>query len=196
MHERQAVIFGIVLSFLALAFAAAAGIYSGTLSLPWANRTFATETTSPPPTVPPAPCPPADALPVAANQVTLNIYNGAGVAGLAASTAQSLGERGFLVGVTDNAPTEYDGVVHLTFGMAGVASAYTIAAHFPETVMTLDARADASVDVTLGTEYTAMIALEDVQLDPAVPLVGPEGCIPYETLVTPAPTDTAAPPAA
>ena len=192
MHERQAVVFGILLSFMALAFATAAGVYTGTLELPWAQRTFDAKPT-PTETKPPAPCPPAGAVPVAAGTITVNVYNGAGTAGLAALTASSLTERGFLVGVTENATSRYTGTARVSFGLAGTAQAYTVAAHIPEAVLFLDGRADATVDVTLGSSFVSLKDPTAVGLDPAVPLVGAKYCVPFEQFTPTTPTATTTP---
>lgn len=199
MHERQAVIFGVLMAFLALAFATAAAIYTGNLELPWAKKDFLV---APTPTITriPAPCPPVGALPVAANQITVNVYNGAGITGLAGTTAATLTERGFVVATTANAISSYTGTARISFGYAGVAQAYTIAAQIDDAELLIDGRVDASVDVTLGEAFLALRAAENVTLDPAVPLVGAPGCVPFESLA-PAPTptstvDPAAPPAA
>lgn len=191
MHERQAVIFGVLLAFLALAFVTAAAVYTGRLDLPW-DREFTSEPT-PTASHNPEPCPPVGALPVAANEITVNVYNGAGISGLARTTGAALTERGFVVATTANA-TPYTGTARINFGYTGVAQAYTLAAQIDDVELQLDGRQDASVDVTLGEAFLAIKAPENVGLDPAVPLTGQPGCIPYETLIPPT-TPTAAPPA-
>ncbi len=193
MHERQAVVFGVLLAFLALAFVTAAAIYSGKLEMPWASREFQSEPT-PTPTRDVIPCPPAGALPVAADQITVNVYNGTEISGLARTTADALTERGFLVATTANALGSFDGTARIDFGYSGVAQAYTIAAQVDDAVLHLDTRPDATVDVVLGSAFLALKAPENVGLDPAVPLVGASGCTPLETLDPPA-APTTAPPA-
>ena len=192
MHERQAVVFGVLLAFLALAFVTAAAIYSGKLEMPWASRDFQSEPT-PTPTPEVVPCPPAGALPVAADQITVNVYNGTQISGLARTAAASLTERGFLVATTANSLTSFDGTARINFGYAGVAQAYTIAAQIDDAVLKLDTRPDTTVDVTLGEAFLALKAPENVGLDPAVPLVGPTGCVPLEMLAPTAAPTTPAP---
>lgn len=182
MHERQAVIFGVLVAFLALAFVTAAAVYTGNLNLPWTARDF-TEMPTPTATQQPVPCPPAGALPVAANTITVNVYNGAGTSGLAKTTADALAARGFLPGVTANAVSSFDGTARISFGPAGIAQALTLAAHVDDPDFFLDARADASVDITLGSAFLALKAPEAVTLDPAQPLVGAPGCVPYDQYV-------------
>ena len=184
IHERQAVIFGVLLAILAVAGVSAAAIYTGNLNVPFFARGFSSKPT-PTATRQPAPCPPQGALPVAANSIKVNVYNGANRAGLAASAAVALTQRSFTVGVTANATTQFVGSVQISFGVAGVAQAYTVAAHFKNPVLLLIARADpkdTSVDVTLGSDFDALVPPDQVALDPATPLVGQPGCVPVEQL--------------
>lgn len=190
MHERQAVVFGVILAFLALAFVSAAAIYTGNLSLPWASRAFSSKPT-PSPTLVPVPCPPAGALPVPANQITVNVYNGAGAVGLASTTATALGTRGFKVAATSNAISSYAGTARISFGVKGIAQAYTIAAYIDGAEFQLDARQDPSVDVTLGGKFLALKAADKVALDPAKPLVGPLGCVPFDQYISAVPAASA-----
>ncbi|NUU19560.1 LytR C-terminal domain-containing protein [Cellulomonas humilata] len=184
MHERQAVIFGVLLAALALAGLGAAAVFTGSLHLPVFAREFASEP-SPTSTQDPYPCPPAGALPVAAAQVTVKVYNATTRVGLAGATAEGLAARGFVIALTENALATYDGTARIIFGTTGVAQAYTLAAHLDGAVLVLDARADASVDLALGAEFAELKPADTVLLDPAVPLVAPEGCIPFDQVVAP-----------
>lgn len=184
MHERQAVIFGVLLAGLALAGLGAAAVFTGSLDLPVFAREFAAEP-SPTATQDPYPCPPAGALPVPTNQISVKVYNATTRVGLAGATAASLAERGFVIVVTENAPATYDGKARIIFGTTGVAQAYTLAAHIDGAVLVLDARADATVDVALGGEFAELNPSDTVVLDPAVPLVAPEGCTPFDQVVAP-----------
>ncbi len=58
----------------------------------------------------------------------------------------------------------------------------------------VDARQDATVDVTLGGQFVGLKAADKVTLDPAKPLVGPPGCIPYAQFAAAAPTPTGSAP--
>lgn len=190
MHERQAVVFGVLLAGLAVAGLGAAAVFTDAINLPWAQREFASAAT--PTTTPdPVPCPPDGALPVSADQITINVLNGAGRSGLAKQTATDLGARGFLIAVVDNASVDAT-ATRVAFGVNGVAQAYTVAAHIPNAVLYLDARADATVDVILGSSFEALTDAAATGLDPAVPLVAPAGCVPLAELVTPAATTPAA----
>ena len=146
MHERQAVIFGVLLAALALAGLGAAAIFTGSLSLPFFARDFA-KVPTPTASQDPYPCPPAGALPVAANQITVKVFNATTRVGLAGATGAALTERGFIVASAENATATYDGTARIIFGVTGVAQAYTLAAHIDGAVLVLDPRADASLDV-------------------------------------------------
>jgi LytR cell envelope-related transcriptional attenuator len=193
MHERQAVIFGVLLAGLAVAGLGAAAMFTGSLELPGFARDFKSvpSATS---TQDPYPCPPAGALPVPYAQVTVNVFNATSRVGLAGSTTADLQERGFVVAVTENATAKYDGTARIIFGTPGVAQAYTLAAHVDGAVLVLDARTDATVDLALGAEFAEIKPVDTVVLDPAVPLVAPEGCIPFDQVTAPeAPAPTEAP---
>ncbi len=197
MHERQAVIFGVLLAVLALAGLGAAAVFTGSLNLPVFAREFASEP-SPTASQDPYPCPPAGQLPVPYAQVTVKVYNATNRVGLAGATAAALKDRGFVIGATENFSVTYDGIARIVFGTAGVAQAYTLAAQMDGAVLFLDPRADPSVDLVLGGQFPELKPVEAVVLDPAAPLVAPPGCTPFDQVVAPtapaapAPTDTPA----
>jgi hypothetical protein len=189
MHERQAVIFGVLLAGLALAGLGAAAVYTGTLGVPFLARGFSTPAPEAGTTA--VPCPPEGAAPVPYAQVTVNVFNGTGVPGLAAQTAAALTERGFVVGTTANSPANVTGTARLTFGAAGVAAAYTLAAQLDKPVLVLDPRADATVDMTVGTGYVGLVSADLIALDPAVPFAAPAGCVPISQItLAPVPATT------
>ena len=132
---------------------------------------------------------------MAANQITVKVFNATTRVGLAGATAAALQERGFVVASAENATATYDGTARIIFGVPGVAQAYTLAAHIDGAVLVLDPRADASLDVALGAEFDGLNPLETVVLDPAAPLVAPAGCTPFDEVaapVAPAPAETPA----
>lgn len=175
MHERQAVIFGVLLAALAVVGLGSAAVYTGSLSLPFLEEEFAAKPT-PPATARAFPCPPDGALPVAYGEITVNVYNSTSTAGLAAATLKSFTDRGFLGGETDNQPT-YDGTVRIAFGQAGLTAAYTVAAHLPDVEFVADGRKGPEVDVVLGTEFKGLVPADEVGLDPETPLEAPKGCV-------------------
>ncbi|UJP40195.1 LytR C-terminal domain-containing protein [Cellulomonas palmilytica] len=174
MHERQAVIFGVLLAALAVVGLGSAAVYTGSLSLPFMEQEFEAEPT-PSATTRSYPCPPDGALPVAYGEVTVNVYNSTSTAGLAAATLKAFTDRGFVGGEADNQPT-YAGTVRIAFGQSGIASAYTVAAHVPKAEFVLDGRKGPEIDVVLGTEFKALVPADEVGLDPEKPLEAPKGC--------------------
>lgn len=185
LHERQAVIFGTLITALTAAALLGLGVYLGAIPAPF-SVPFQT-----PPSVDGGtrqPCPPDGALPVAYGEITVNVYNGTRRTGLAGATAQELESRGLVIGEEANDPRgRYDGATLIRTGVAGIPGAYTVAAMFPDATIVLDTRADATIDVTLGLLYESMRSPEESALDPATPIPAPEDCTP----VTATPTTSA-----
>jgi hypothetical protein len=177
MHERQAVIFGILLAALAVIGLGAAAVYTDSVDVPFFDKQFAAEPT-PTPKLESTTCPPKGALPVKYSKIKVNVYNGTATAGLASRTAADLKERKFKIGKTTNAPVQYRGVARINFGAKGAAAAYTLAAHVPDALLKIDARTNSTVDLTLGSDFNDLVALDEVALDPSKPLVAPPNCTP------------------
>ncbi|HEY0187639.1 MAG TPA: LytR C-terminal domain-containing protein [Cellulomonas sp.] len=187
VHERQAVIFGVLLAGLGISALGAAAVYTGNLDLPFLSRGFS----SPEATglaAAESPCPPEGATPVTYSEVVVNIYNGTNRVGLAGDTADALSARGFTIGTQSNASSQgydsYDGTARIQFGTAGVAAAYTLAAQFDSPLLVLDAREDTTVDVVIGSDYNALVETSDVALVSGEPFTAPDGCVPLDE-VTP-----------
>jgi LytR cell envelope-related transcriptional attenuator len=94
----------------------------------------------------------------AAAQITVNVYNSTNRKGLAAATAVQLKQRGFTIGQVTNDPLK----AHLTQaaqvrgGTTGQADMRVVAAEVPGTQYQADTRTDRSVDLVLGTAFTAL----------------------------------------
>lgn len=186
MQNRQAVLYGVLISALVLVSLVAAAVYSGTMD-PLFDRPF----TSPDPSEidggTAVACPPPDTLPLAYNSMEVRVLNSTTRAGLASVVAGQLAERGFAVHAVGNYPgTTYSGTVMIAFGTDGLAAAHTISAQFSEPSLVLDTRTGMVIDVVVGAQYQSLIDPTAVLLDPNVPLQGPEGCLPVEE-VTPEP---------
>lgn len=184
-RERQAVIFGAVLAGLATVGLGAAAIWTGSMESP-VTREFTTIEPSPSTDVTAPPCVPADTLPVPYGQITINVFNATSRPGLAGSTADLLGQRGFEIATTDNYGLRLRGATRIGFGAQGVAQAYTVAAHFPEVELVYDERTDAVVDVALGGSFEELVPLDSVPLVTDEPMTGVAGCVPLADAV-PAP---------
>ena len=200
MHERQAVIFGVLLAGLALAALASAAVYTGAVKLPFLGREFSSPAPAAAAGAPP--CPPKGAAPVPYDQIKVNVLNGANRVGLAAQTATALTARGFVIGTKGDSLVAVTATARLTFGVAGVAAAYTLAAQVDKPVLVVDARADATVDFAVGAAYTGLVADSLVALNPAEAFAPLAGCRPIDQITpvpvvsaTPDPTPTATVPA-
>lgn len=184
-RERQAVVFGAMIAAMAVAGLAAAAVYTGVVSAPFA-REFTTLTT-PAPTVAAPPCPPEGTLPATYAETQVRVLNGAGTAGLAGEVSNDLAARGFVVAATDNFPGGYAGTSLIRFGEQGLRSAYTLAAQLEAPVLELDLRADATVDLVLGDAFTSLLDPTLITLAPDQPLSGPSGCVPLDQALQTAP---------
>ena len=199
-HERQAVVFGSLIAALALAGLGATAIYTGAMDATFLTREF----TSPPPedvdVIPLPPCVPDDTLPPAPETITVRVYNATDRVGLAGQAAAELTARGFVILETANYPVEIPTGAWISFGEAGIAAAYELAAHIEPGVpaLVLDTRPDATLDLVLGDTWTTLLPATEVLLDPAMPMIALEGCLPLEearVLAVPGPTATPEEPA-
>lgn len=162
---------------LAVVALGAFAVFTEAIPAPFA-RGFTTASPTLGPASAPPPCPPEGTLPVAYQNIPVNVLNATRRGGLATDTATALATRGFVIASTGNATTSVTGVARISFGAAGVGSAYTLAAQIEGTTLVLDARADTTVDLILGTEFAALLDPATILLDPAVPLIGMDGCVP------------------
>ncbi|WP_407345408.1 LytR C-terminal domain-containing protein [Pengzhenrongella phosphoraccumulans] len=175
-HERQAALFGVLIAALAVAALGAFAVFTDAIPAPFA-RDFTTASPEPGSVSAPAPCPPEGTLPVAYPSVSVNVLNATRRGGLATETANALATRGFTILSTGNATTSMTGVARIGFGAAGVGAAYTLAAQIEGATLVLDARADATVDLVVGTKFGALLDVSAITLDPAAPLTGSKGCV-------------------
>ncbi len=197
-HERQAVVFGLLIAALAVGGLGALAVFTGGIDAPF-SRPFTTRAPEATAAAIPPPCPPDGTLPVAYGSIQVTVLNATSRSGLAGQTAADLTTRGFVVLGTGNSPSPVSGPARISFGAAGVGAAYTLAAHVEGSALVLDARADATVDLVVGNEFAALLDPGVVPLDPAAPLTGREGCLPLEeavaALAPPAPAATEPAPA-
>lgn len=195
-HERQAVVFGSLIAALALAGLGATAIYTGAMDAPFLAREFTSPSPEPVDEIPLPPCVPEETMPSAPETVTVRVYNGTDRVGLAGETAAGLTERGFVIAETANYPVEITTGARISFGEAGIAAAYTLAAHMDPgaPALVLDTRTDATVDLILGSTWAGLVDLEAVVIDASSPLVPLTGCVPLEQArLTAVPGPTASP---
>ena len=100
------------------------------------------------------------AAPVPApSTVTVDVYNGAGVSGLAGQVAQALAAKGYKAGLTGNSTAQSQPVATGTqvfYGPGASANAAKIARYFGATATTLSSLAAGHVEVLLGTGSTVV----------------------------------------
>ena len=91
--------------------------------------------------------------------ITVNVYNATDRDGLAGKTASDLRERGFEVATVTNDPLQRDVAVpaEVRYGKAGAAKAKVVLGLVKGAKPVRDARTDASVDLVLGTKFTALV---------------------------------------
>jgi hypothetical protein len=189
-HERQAVVFGVLIAFLAVCGIFALAVYSGAISAPF-NRPFNTvgvaeQETYPVPCLPAVKGQPDGALPIAYSDVQIRVLNasgegpdGVGQAGLGGTYGNELTERGF--DVIEVATAEKNLTYsELRFGKGGIVAAYTVAEQFPDIRLVLDDRKsrDRTVDLLIGTNFEAPLDTADVGISADTPLTNAEGCVP------------------
>ena len=90
--------------------------------------------------------------------VTLNVFNSTNRVGLAASVAKSLRTLGFKVVNVTNDPLgkPISDVGEIRYGPAGTAAAAFARTRLSGAKLVLDNRTDPSVDLVLGTKFTAL----------------------------------------
>lgn len=197
MHERQAVVFGLLIAALAVTGLGALAVYTGAIDAPF-DRPFTTPQETDPLAEVPVPCVPDGTLPVPSGDVRVTILNASGKSEpLAGLNEDVLTERGFVIDAIGNAP-DLDGEngpdlmerTQIHFGAAGVPAAYTLAAHYPEPGLVLDAREDATVTLYIGEDFDDIVDPELVGIAADIPLESREDCLPVEE-ITPQPLPVA-----
>ncbi|MFI2102859.1 LytR C-terminal domain-containing protein [Isoptericola sp. NPDC019693] len=190
-HERQAVVFGLLIAFLLLAGLAAAAMYTGAFSSPFSRpiHTPVAEAPQPEPCLPPVKGQPDGALPVPYSKVKVRVYNAAdGSEPLAGANEDVLSERGFDVVDTGNW-VEKLGQSEVRFGTKGITRAYTLAAQYPDVRLVLDDRTGSTIDLLVGEEYSPPLSEDSVLLDAETPMKDVESCVPASE-ITPIPQVT------
>lgn len=101
---------------------------------------------------------PVTAVPSSPAQVQVRVYNATDRSGLAVAVSTELKRRRFTVAGTGNDPKNgtVAGPAELRHGPAGAGAAHLLRGQFLGAKMVADSRADATVDVVLGSAYKAM----------------------------------------
>ncbi|ANC32423.1 LytR C-terminal domain-containing protein [Isoptericola dokdonensis] len=182
-HERQAVVFGLLLTFLVLAGLGALAIYTDTIEAPFAEpiHTPVTAVTA----MRPACLPESEdgTLPLPYDEVRVRIYNAADDRfALAGANEEVLSERGFDVRDSGDFSRSVDGLSEIRYGANGIAAAYTLAAQFSDIELILDDRNGGVVDLVVGSEWVEPLPVEEVPLAADQPLQNRPGCVPLDQL--------------
>ncbi|PJI86554.1 LytR cell envelope-related transcriptional attenuator [Luteimicrobium subarcticum] len=191
MHERQAVVFGLLIGALILVGLFAVGIATGAVKSP-VDRSIQTASPDDDAMTTAQPCVPAKTKPVSYGRIKVNIYNASSRAGLATTVSRELDARGFKTGTIGNSTQDIKSQ-RIVFGPKGVAAAYTLAAQVPDAKLVLDARKNRTVDVVLSASYSALVPLDDVELSPRKSMTSVAGCVPLKDVTPLAPLPKATP---
>lgn len=176
-------VFGVLIAFMALSGLTAAAVSSGIIDSPF-NIGFSSAAI-PSDAAVVAPClVTGKEKPVAYKKINVNVYNASDRKGMAATTAKTLQERGFVVLEMSNTKDDVNNA-QIRFGRKGVGRAYTLAAQLKSAVLLYDSRTDASLDLTVGTAFDGLLAEDAVTLKAGDPMTNSAGCKPLDEL-TPA----------
>lgn len=185
-HERQAVVFGVLIAFLAVCGIFALAVFSGAISSPF-DRPFTTVGASDQKTYPVACLPavegqPDGALPMAYSEIKVRVLNATdGQLGIGSAHETVLGDRGFEIMEVGNVPVVL-AESEVRFGLTGIVQAYELAAQFPKMRLVLDDRGGPAVDLLIGENYDAPLDVKDVDVAADQPLRNAEGCVPADTI--------------
>jgi hypothetical protein len=121
---------------------------------------------------PAATCAPFDPKAVRVEDTTVNVYNASNRSGLAASVSKTLAERGFIIGKVANDPSKRKppAIAEVRHGPEGEAQAGLVLSTMPKgSVIVVDKRKGATVDVALGAKYTALAPVSTASGLPTCP---------------------------
>lgn len=110
--------------------------------------------------------------------VNLRVYNATDTAGLAQTVATALEQRGFTVGeiANDTSGRKVTGVGELRHGPRGTDAATFVRLFVPGAGDYPDTRADATVDVVIGPEFTTLATPDQVAAALAAPKDAAAAC--------------------
>ncbi|ROS78929.1 LytR C-terminal domain-containing protein [Cellulomonas sp. PhB143] len=189
-HERQAVVFGLIIAVLAVIAVGALAVYTGAVDPPFDKQFFAKDDAR---SQVQQPCIPDDTKPVPYEKVKVDVLNASGEIGVAKITGNMLTERGFTVVSLGNATQKLD-YIEISSNKKTLAAAYTVAAQFDSPVIALDDRKAGTVSVTVGSDFQGMIDDDDVGLTADSTLKSVKGCVPVDEITpehVPTPTPSA-----
>ena len=181
---RQAAVYLLLVSGLAVVGVAGWGMFTGRVT-PWfwMEKDFSAK---PSPTLNegPEPCPlTAESVYPEPSQVRVTVLNASGKVGAAGAGARVLEELGFKSAAAD-ATDHYIGGIKVVAGLAGVDNAYAVLKVLPQsTVLAVDHRQDASVDVVLGDLAESFPAPAEVKYEAKQQIQPVKACQPANSII-------------
>lgn len=147
----------IVLAVLAVAVVVAGRWGWDQLTRPFGDAAVAASPT--PTATAAATCPQAPPPLPAPSTITVNVYNAGRIQGLAASTAEQLAARGFIIGAVGNDPVgkRLDGVGEIRSAPGAEPQVKTLLQYLPGATWVQDGRADATLDFAAGAGFTGVV---------------------------------------
>ncbi|MEG3614709.1 LytR C-terminal domain-containing protein [Isoptericola haloaureus] len=185
-HERQAVVFGLLIALLVVLGLGALAVYTDTIEAPFSEPIHTPSAAAA--TIEPACLPvnerwPDGAPPMQYNNVNVRVYNAADINfNLAGANADVLTERGFNVRDTGDFTYEIEGRSEIRYGVKGIREAYTLAAQYADVRLVLDDRPGEFVDLLVGQEWREPLPVEEVPLENGEPMANLPGCLPAEEI--------------
>ena len=115
------------------------------------------------------PAPEAAAPLPAPTEITVNVYNAAGVSGAAANGAEQLAAQGFVIGAVDNDPLNkrLDDVGEVRSSPDAKPQVDQLLRYVPGAVWVQDQRPSLDVDFAIGAGFTGVVTPEPIPEQPA-----------------------------
>ncbi|WP_407320395.1 LytR C-terminal domain-containing protein [Isoptericola halotolerans] len=181
-HERQAVVFGLIIAFLVVLGLGALAIYTDTIDSPVSEPIYTPSTAvehMAPACLPEDEDSPDGVLPMPYDKVRVRIFNAADNRfALAGASEDVLSDRGFDIRDTGDFTYQVEGPSEIRYGTSGIVQAYTLAAQFDDIELILDDRGGKVVDLVIGTGWAEPLPVEEVPLAADQPLENLPGCVP------------------
>lgn len=172
VRKRQAISFTVIVLLVIGIGVLGAAIHQGVVPWPFGSGESTAQACPTTPTDTPAQ--PAD--------VSVKVLNATSTSGLARRVATELKARGYVVVETGNAADDkrnFADPAQIQYGKDGLAAAKSLQVQIAGAVLVDDKRADSTVDLLIGTAYTALVPADQAAAKLKVtPVASPSGCTP------------------